>query len=254
MANIRLLRFFSGQEDDSWLEEGRRVFLSAFPNPDRIGCPQTDIIKRLASGSSNLPVSEREEWLAHMSCCSPCAQEYYGHVAAAKRSSQKKVILALCAAMAIIGIGIALWQGLHSNRTQKSVVSHQGSPQAPVGRGAGNPIPQPELKWEFAQLDLRPQSVTRGETPKVTLIPSLPRGRLELSILLPLASKEGLYDVRLIQGNSMSSEILEGNSNLENHNTVLMVRVDTSGFQTGDCQMAIRRKGGAWGYYNLQLK
>ncbi len=253
MANIRLLRFFSRQEGDSSLEEGRRVFLSAFPNPDRISCPQADTIKRLASGGSDLPVSEREEWLAHMSCCSPCAQEYYGIVAGAKRA-QKKVILALCAAVAIIGIGIALWQSLHLNRTQKSVVSHQGSPQAPVGRGAGNLIPQPELKWEFAQLDLRPQSVTRGETPKVAQIPSLPRGRLELSIILPLASKEGLYDVRLIQGDFMSGGILEGNSNLENHNTVLIVRVDTSSFQTGDCQMAIRRKGGAWGYYNLQLK
>jgi hypothetical protein len=253
MSNMRLVRFFSRHEDDSWLEEGRRVFLTAFPNPDRIGCPQADTIKRLASGGSDLPVSEREEWLAHMSCCSPCAQEYYGHVTAAKRS-QKKVILALCAAMAIIGIGIALWQGLHSNQTQKSVVSHQGSPQAPVGSGTGNPIPPPELKWEFAQLDLRPQSVTRGNTPKVVKIPSLPRGRLELSIILPLASEEGSYEVRLIQENSVPGGIIKGHAILKNHNTVLKVRIDTSSFQAGDCLMDIRQKGEAWDQYILRLK
>src|SRR5260221_2182659 len=45
-----------------------------FPNPQRIGCPGTAILKSIAF--HKLPLAEADLWLEHFSSCSPCFQEF----------------------------------------------------------------------------------------------------------------------------------------------------------------------------------
>jgi hypothetical protein len=49
-----------------------QFFLEAFPNPDRVGCPDDDAVQALAQSgpSSNDPV------LRHVGSCSECYREY----------------------------------------------------------------------------------------------------------------------------------------------------------------------------------
>src|SRR5437879_8544720 len=44
------------------------------PNPQRIGCPGSAILKKIAL--HNLPLVEADPWLEHFSSCSPCFQEF----------------------------------------------------------------------------------------------------------------------------------------------------------------------------------
>ena len=57
----------------------QEAILSAYPNPDRIGCPGAEVLKRLVSLSLQLIELEETElsgqW-EHVTHCSPCYGEY----------------------------------------------------------------------------------------------------------------------------------------------------------------------------------
>jgi hypothetical protein len=56
----------------------------AFPNPQRIGCPQDCDLHRMAEH----PVETRDEALSeHLTCCSPCFNRYMGILAGLKQQS-----------------------------------------------------------------------------------------------------------------------------------------------------------------------
>ncbi len=252
MSNIRFFQVFSRKGNEAWLSEGKRTFLSAFPNPDRIGCPQSPIIARLALGGQNIPAAEREEWFAHLSCCSPCAQDYYGHLEAA-RNKHKQVLLLLCAALVIVCVGISLWFGLRTNGIKSPVMVHKGI-SSPANKKISPSVPKVDDGWVYARLDLRPQSAIRGEDALEKALPAIPHGKLELMITLPLASPVGAYEIRVSPGNSASARMHDGAAELVNHLTILNVRIETNDYPTGRYVMEIRRKGGSWSRYFLNIK
>src|SRR5271166_1736775 len=45
-----------------------------FPNPQRVGCPDSAVLRGIAF--RRLRLSEVEPWLEHLSSCSPCFQEF----------------------------------------------------------------------------------------------------------------------------------------------------------------------------------
>src|SRR5215469_315142 len=45
-----------------------------FPNPDRIGCPGSAVLRGIAFRKSQLV--EVHQWMDHLSTCSPCYQEF----------------------------------------------------------------------------------------------------------------------------------------------------------------------------------
>ena len=45
-----------------------------FPNPQRVGCPDSAILKGIAL--HKVPLAEADRWLDHFSSCSPCFQEF----------------------------------------------------------------------------------------------------------------------------------------------------------------------------------
>jgi len=68
------LNFFSKEDERKLLEAGRHFFSTAFPNPDRQGCPGQDILKAIAF--RKLERQKAKEWDDHLSHCSPCFNEY----------------------------------------------------------------------------------------------------------------------------------------------------------------------------------
>src|SRR5580692_10373536 len=45
-----------------------------FPNPQRIGCPDSTVLRGIAL--HKVPLAEADRWLDHFSSCSPCFQEF----------------------------------------------------------------------------------------------------------------------------------------------------------------------------------
>ena len=45
-----------------------------FPNPQRVGCPDSAVLRGIAA--HKVPLSEADRWLNHFSSCSPCFQEF----------------------------------------------------------------------------------------------------------------------------------------------------------------------------------
>src|SRR5205823_4543235 len=83
--------------DERLLEAGRRYFSTAFPNPDRVGCPGQDILKAIAFRRLEREIAK--QWDEHMSHCSPCFNEYMAFREVARRSTR---VLALAAVAAVI--------------------------------------------------------------------------------------------------------------------------------------------------------
>ena len=45
-----------------------------FPNPRRVGCPAYAVLRGIAS--RELRLADIQQWLNHLSTCSPCYQEF----------------------------------------------------------------------------------------------------------------------------------------------------------------------------------
>src|ERR1700687_1988045 len=75
-----------------------RGLTKEFPNPERIGCPDADVLKKIAS--RKMPLSEAEKWLDHLGSCSPCYGDY-SQVREGYEVRRKRTILAMAASVLI---------------------------------------------------------------------------------------------------------------------------------------------------------
>ena len=64
----------SNAADKRLLDILRQGLATEFPNPERIGCPGSALLKGIAQGKVSL--TEAEPWLNHLGSCSPCFQEF----------------------------------------------------------------------------------------------------------------------------------------------------------------------------------
>src|SRR5271157_5772231 len=161
-------------EQEEFNEEEKRVLdlltqgLSReFPNPQRVGCPGSAVLRGIAF--RKLRLAEVEPWLEHLGSCSPCFQEFTElRKQATNRRRRTQAWLAV-AAVLIFAVAGWLWV-----RTQHSM--------------------QPT---ETAVLDLREFSVVRGQNPTPPDQRSLEihRSAKHLILDLPIGSREGSYDV-----------------------------------------------------------
>ena len=217
----------SRSEEQRLLELGRRVFAEHFPNPTRTGCPPQDTLRAMAFRSKRLAKADLP--LQHLTICSPCFQDYSRY----RRQAVNQMIQrgALAAAVAILVIGAAVLLG--------------------VGRGWFQRPAEPLLA---AVLDLRPLSPTRGEgQPEAGAVLTLPRGRLQVTIQLPVGSEEGAYDVAVSQA-TRPMQSVQGVARNQDGVTVLTVQMDLRSLGPGRCAFGVRRVGSAWQEYPLRLE
>src|SRR5208337_3805191 len=106
-----------------------------FPNPQRVGCPDSAVLSGVAF--RKLRLAEVEPWLEHLSSCSPCFQEFTE--LRKQATSQRRRTQAWLAVAAVLIFAVAGWLWV---RTQHAV--------------------QPP---ETAVLDLRDLSLARGQNP-----------------------------------------------------------------------------------------
>jgi hypothetical protein len=224
------MTFFSKQDERKLLEAGRHFFSTAFPNPNREGCPGQDILRAIAF--RKLERQKAKEWDDHLSHCSPCFNEYMAFREQARRSAKVRMV-AVAAAAAIVVIVGAIWL---------------------VYRSLG-PRPNTKVTYQANLLDLRERAALRGPEANPSGAPiELPRRALALSIYLPTGSVPGKYEVEIVEQPGKPLIGAEGAAVLRNHIALLDVKVDLQRLRPGLYLVGIRQAGWSWAYYPVVLK
>jgi hypothetical protein len=114
------------------------------------------------------------------------------------------------------------------------------------------PATTAELRTE---LDLRKYAVARSQEQADERPPvSLPRGRLTATILLPVGSEPGPYEVQLLDSNLQSNASAIGNAEIRDYVTTLRATIELGAVMPGRYQLALRRNGEEWRLFPAEVK
>lgn len=249
MSPQKPIRMLSRQEEKELLRSGEDVLLSDFPNPERLGCPGTEILRTLAFRGQSLPLSDRNRHLDHMTCCSPCFSEFSTFVDQA-RHRRRLAVVGLCAVL-LLTLGLTAWLAINQWRSKPiDPITHKPPSTEPERKPQEEKTPQPgpqEQRPEIARqqprpriyrnvmLDVRDQSVARGESPKLPekKYPKIPRGLLNLSIYLPFRSEAGKYHLTIYKDPAKPLLSTTGTARIRQGVTIVRIKVDTSQMSPG---------------------
>ena len=196
-----------------------------FPNPDRIGCPGSEVLRGIAL--HKLRLAEVHQWLDHLSACSPCYQEFTQLRTQAVTQRRRLQVWLAVAAVAILTVAAWLWV-----RTHYAV-------QGP----------------ETAVLDLRGVSVVRGENSPQTNLPTLEvqHSAKHLVLDLPIGSAEGSYDLALLSESGTQLLSATGTAQLQDRVVILRADVDLRVLRSGRYVLALRQPGLDWVRYRVTV-
>ncbi|MEP7310391.1 MAG: hypothetical protein ABJA98_33220, partial [Acidobacteriota bacterium] len=212
----------------------------ANPNPTRAGCPSQEELSVLARRGR--PIDDPA--YDHLAECSPC----YGHVRELQQISQRRAIdwskkarwLAAAAALLMLVVGSA-WLYVGTRGT-----SRQSAETMP---------PQVAVATLPVELDIRRFRVFRSPQEQNEPAPLvLPRGSLRLTLLLPVGSEPGAYDVQLLDGASRPVASASGQAAIRNFITELEATIDLRLVSPGSYQLALRRPGEDWHVFPATVK
>jgi hypothetical protein len=211
------------------------LFGRAHPNPTRVGCPPPELLKSLAR--RELPIDDPA--YDHFAKCSPCYQELralqQADAATAATVKRRRTMLAAAAILALAVAGS--W-----------FVFRQTDDTRP-------PAPSMAQATQVASLDLRPLAVTRSYEQKAAAAPlEIPRGRVNATILLPVGSSPGAYELRILDGDLRVRASAKGSAEVRNYVTTLEAAIDLSTVEVGDYQLTLRREGGEWQMFPLRVR
>lgn len=209
----------------------------AHPNPTREGCPPRELLVSLSR--REFPIGDPA--YDHLSKCSPCYQEVralqQAHASALTAAvTRRRLMYAAAAAVLVLTIA-GSWLALRQN--------------------GGRPISTPAADAtapQVASLDLRPLAVTRSEDAKSAKALQVPRGRVNATILLPVGSSPGAYEIRILDGDLRVRASAKGSAEIRNYVTTLEAQIDLSTVDLGDYQITLRRDGGEWQMFPLRVR
>ena len=216
---------YSAKEEKRALDALGRGLLKEFPNPERVGCPGSELLRGIAS--RKVPLAQAEPWLNHLTSCSPCYRDFNQFREAYQRA-RRRILLAVAASILVVATA-GIWWVI---RTQNEI--------------------------QFAQsavLDLRNRSLTRGSD----AVPDEPpleirRNVARMDIYLPFGSTEGPYEVRIVTTSGESIATTSGIAKLNDSITSLQVAVNLSRARPGRYVLQVRKAGSEWNSYPLLLR
>jgi hypothetical protein len=227
----------------------KRFFSTAFPNPDRAGCPDKTVLRSIAADT--LPLDHHA--LSHVASCSPCyteVEELTRQLRAQHRRRRRyQLVAAGIAGMAIIGA--LLWAAYNYGRTtEQASISKRTTPSVPSVQvpSSKQASPVPAKTPVNVPLDLRPIEPTRSVTPPKK-IPAfaVPANLVNLQITLPLGSDDGSYELQIQP--AAGGEILRsanGRATITRGDTRLDIVLDLSDIGPGSYTMFYRHLDASW--------
>ena len=214
----------SKHEERRLREALRRTFLDGHPNPERRGCPGSDILKAIASGK--LTLEEAEPWIYHLSSCSPCTREF-SELRKDHQSRRLQLVAGLAAGVLVLA-SIAIWLAV----------------RRPAGPGHLRPV----------TIDLSNWATLRGPEGNANPPLQLAKGDLNLTLYLPAGNEPGTYDVQVVREPGQPIWSTQQQATFEDYKATLRLHVDLRQFSPGLYLLAFRLQGRSWTYIPLVLK
>ena len=166
------------------------------------------------------------------------------------RQRKRLAVVGLCAAL-LLTLGLAAWLALNQWRSKPiDPITRKPPSTEPERKPQEEKTPEPgpqDQRPEIARqqpepkiyrdviLDVRDQSVARGETPKPEKkYPTIPRGLLNLSIYLPFGSEAGKYHLTIYKDPAKPLLSTTGTARIRQGITIVRIKVDTSQMSPGD--------------------
>ena len=214
------------------------LFGRAHPNPTREGCPPPELLRRLAR--RELPIDDPA--YDHFAKCSPCYQE----LRALQQADAANVAADGEATTHDARGGGDPWRWqLRAPGSRSGKLTTLGPPHRSTAQTA----------TQVASLDLRPLAVTRSEEQKAAAAPlEMPRGRVNATILLPVGSSPGAYELRILDGDLRVRASAKGSAEIRNYITTLEAAIDVGALDAGEYQLTLRREGGEWQMFPLRVR
>jgi hypothetical protein len=195
-----------------------------FPNPQRVGCPDSALLRRIAL--RKVPLSEADRWLNHFSSCSPCFQDFTQF---RKQAVERRRTQVWLAAAAVLIFAIAAWLWVRTRPPAQTAV--------------------------VVLLDLRDRATVRGENPpQINQLPlEVPRTAKTLNSELPIGSNEGPYEVALFDPSGTELLRTSATAKLEDHIVVLRADLDFAGISPGSYFLGLRQRGLEWMRFPIRV-
>ena len=197
-----------------------------FPNPNRDGCPQPNLLQKMAAKRDTLPVGDPTH--VHVMQCSPCYQQLEGYRTQYRR---RRALVAAAAVIVVLASGLGIyhaWPGLFSRN-------------------------QPELS---RVVDLRPFTVQRSDRPANAVLPAvrLPASLVRTVFYLPVGVEPGPYEIRVLDSELKTRASATANAEIENFQTVIHTRLDLEGLAPGKYTLLMRRPAEDWRQFPLVVE
>ncbi len=246
--------------EDRLLELGRKVFGSAFPDPDRSAGVDSATLKAAARRShrESLPA----EVVDALTWSSETFAEYEGYVREARFA--RRMWYAGVAAAGILALGAALWWSVGASGPAPDeppiIVEDESAPEPAPAPEVVPDTPRQELAprptFEVASLDLRGRSPARGgSAPEADDLPVVPASRVELTVILPVGSEEGGYEVSVLPSPEKPPIVTtQTQAELANQNVTLNARLDLSNVEPGRYYWGLRRGDFPWAFYGIEVR
>jgi len=209
----------------------------ANPNPQRIGCPCDEELKAMARRER----AADDPLYVHVSQCSPCyvaireLQSKYG-VTVEQNALAVWPWLAVTAALLCMVAGGAWYF------TKSQVAS------PPIIAKSQNSLPS-------TILDLRPYTVVRSDSNPSSSAPlTMGRGRQNVTLVLPVASADGQYSLKLLDSNLSPRMTSNPTAKLADGVTSIATELDFTDVPVGRYTLALKREPEDWRYFPLVVR
>ncbi len=229
--------------DNKEFDPLKQAFLDAFPNPDRVGCPDQKTLK--AIGRKHLPLNHPAQ--IHVSGCSPCFKEVLEYQAQWQTNRRRTHILLAVAGLLSIAALAKWWETKIYNVPTQTVASHVALPS-----------PQKRVIPEVATLvALNFHQIARqrgADAVRVEKAQHIPARLVTLNITLPIGSDDGQYQVEIRTRDNQVFKRASGSSRIENGNTVLTVpNLELSSIPAGHYLLFFHHADASWRHASILI-
>jgi hypothetical protein len=251
-------QYMTKEEELRFGEIFRKVMVSEYPNPDRVGCPDTRIIRDLAFHRKVVDPPTFRQITTHMSECSECTRDALRYVEEYKKAKKRSHFRIAMAAAAAVMLTVALWAIWQIYPKQNIVAEIPAAPVQfspnPIAVDAGNHQEEPLKIAKFEPFTIELPTIWRGpgnaEKPII-----LPRKKMQLEIRLPIGSPDGNYKLRIVDRSGKVHKTTEGIARTLNGVTNILSHLDISSLSQGEYSLSILEPGlDEWADYRLEMR
>jgi hypothetical protein len=236
-------------EDGRFLKLLDRELAQEFPNPNRSGCPDPELLQRLVR--HRIPIPEIDPWIDHLGSCSECFADFNRLKLASGARRQRFILYCAVACIVLASAGL-LWRQLSRGREMSTPVAGATArnPAVVSGDRSGRQdvaSTGADRKPFEVMLNLTRSATRGGKSTNDNQMIRVPARLLECRITLPLGSSDGLYYVRIQR--AAHSEVLktaQGRAAINAGDVRLDVELDLSKMSVGGYLLSYRHTGESW--------